>query len=271
MVMKAIVSDINSVDESLRSHYKEVNGRHVLDVEPAEVKGDNGTSSYYALEDTHGLRSALQKERATARTAQSALDKFADLDASTVRGSLAELETLRGQNGDLEEKAATLAQGKIDQLVTKHQTDLDASTQSNTKLRGTVEDLMIDRSLAEAIRKNGGDEGTVTLLMPHIKGQVALREVGDSLYTEVVDKTTKEPRIGDSTGAPMSLEQLVVEFRNSETFSSAFPGTGNTGGGTGSSGKGGSGFPSKKGDFNTTQRSDFIEKNGALGWLNLPE
>jgi len=272
MPIKAVVSDINTVDESLRGHYREDNGRYILDVEPTEVKSESGVTSHYALEDVHGIKSALQKERSNTRTAQAIAEKFNGLDADDVRSSLTELETLRGQSGDAEATAQALSQSKIDQLVSKHQEALESSENTTKAYRGKVEDLMVDQTLAAAIRAGGGDEGTVTLLMPHLKAHVALRETGDNFITEVVDPLTKEPRIGDNVGSPMSMEQLIVEFRDSNMFASAFPGTGQSGGGTKSSGgKGGAGFPAKKGSFTATQRSDFIEKNGSLAWLNLPD
>ena len=271
MPIKAVVDDINSVDESLRSHYREDNGRYILDVEASEVRGENGATAYYALEDVNGIKSALQKERANTRTAQAVADKFSGLDADQVRTSMTELETLRGQSGDAEALAEKLSKGKIDQLVIAHQTDLDASNKSASGYRTQVESLMVDQALATAIRAADGNEGTVKLLMPHLKSHVALRETGESFITEVVDSLTKEPRIGDSHGTPMSIEQLVVEFRNSDLYASAFPGTGQTGGGTKTSGKGGGSFPAKKSGFTPRQRADFIEKNGAAGWISLPD
>ena len=271
MPIKAVVEDINSVDESLRSHYKEDNGRYILEVEASEIKGENGSTAYYALEDVNGIKSALQKERANTRTAQAIVDKFSGLDADQVRASMTELETLRGQSGDTAAMAEQLSKGKIDQLVVAHQTDLEAANKSAKGYRTQVESLMVDQALATAIRAAEGNEGTVKLLMPHLKAHVALRETGDSFITEVVDQVTKEPRIGDSHGAPMTIEQLVGEFRNSDLYASAFPGTGQTGGGTRTSSKGGGGFPTKKSDFTPRQRADFIEKNGATGWLGLPD
>ena len=272
MPIKAIVEDINSVDESQRSLYREDNGRYVLDVEAVQVTDSTGRVAEYALENVTGIKSALQSERALARSAADKIKGFEGLDSAKIRADLEELATLRNQSGDIESKVNTLAQSKIDQLVEKHQNDMSASVDTAKAYRSKVEDLMIDQALATAIRKNGGDEGTVTLLMPHLKGQVSLREMANGNFIpEVVDNVSKEPRIGDSMGTPMSMDQLVGEFKGSNIYASAFPGTGTSGGGTKTSNNSGGGFPSKKSDFSAAQRSDYIEKNGAMDWVNLAD
>ena len=271
MTMKAVVTDINTIDESLRGEYKESDGKYILDVEAVETTTSTGTTARYALEDVNGMKTALQRERTAARAAQEVAAQFKDLDVTTVRFSLAELKLLKEQGGDLEERATALSQSKIDQLVVNHESAIQASKGTTDKYRSKIDDLMIDQTLASTIRLNGGDEGTVKLLMPHLKQHVSVREAGDNFITEVVDQVTREPRIGDAQGSPMSLSQLVVEFRDNDTYASAFPGSGKSGGGSKTSGKRGSGFPGKRSEYSAAQRSDFIEKNGALGWLSLPE
>ena len=272
MPIKAVVSDINSVDEGLRSHYVESNGQYVLNVEAVQVTDSTGKVSEYALENVTGIKNALQSERAISRAANDKIRSFEGLDSEKVRSDLNELSTLRSQSGDVEARVNTLAQSKIEQLVEKHQVEMSASVDNAKAYRSKVESLMVDQALATAIRKNGGNEGTVTMLMPHLKGQVSLREMADgNLIPEVVDQVSKQPRIGDSIGTPMSMDQLVGEFKGSDTFAAAFPGTGTTGGGTQTSNNGGSGFPSKKSDFSAAQRSDYIEKNGATGWVDLAD
>lgn len=270
---KAVVEDIESVDESLRPYYKEDGGRYVLDVEPVEIRGENGSSSYYALEDVHGLRTAVQRERANARKYQEQAGKYGDLDPETARAALDELETLRSESGDLQSKAQQLAESKVEQMSKKHQSELQKVSSRADAYRNQLENVMIDQALASAIRSQGGDEGTVELLMPHMRRAVKLHEDGERFVAEVIDPSTGQQRIGDSMGSPMSLEQLVSEYKSNDRYAIAFPGTGKSGGGTPSSGKRGGGLPakSKKSDYSPSERSDFIEQNGALAWLKIPD
>lgn len=265
MPIKPIVDNLEGVEEAYRPLYKENQGKYILDVEP---------TGGYALEDVTGLKNALQAERANRQKESARLKAFGDKDPDAVRAALEELEALKGQSGDLDSKAAALADNKIKQIIEKHQRELDTTGSVNKTLRSKLESVMVDQNLATAIRAAGGDDSTVKLLMPHLKGQVRLREIDGDYVPEVIDPATGHARIGDSQGSLMNLSQLVGELKNDNVFSGAFPGSGRSGGGTSSSsssrGKG-SGFPSKKSDFTMTQKLDFIEKHDAVTWLRLPD
>lgn len=264
MAIKSILDNLEGVEESHKPLYKESNGKYILDVEP--VGG-------YALEDVSGLKNALQSERATRQKEAQRLKAFGDKDPEAVRAALEELESLKGQTGDLDSKAAALAESKVKQIVEKHQRELATFGETHKTLRSKLETVMVDQNLASAIRGAGGDESTVRVLMPHLKGQVRLREIDGDYVPEVIDPSTGHARIGDSQGSLMNLSQLVGEFKNDPVFSGTFPGSGRSGGGTASSSNSRSkgGFPSKKSDFTMTQKMDFIEKHDAMTWLNLPD
>lgn len=263
-MVKAVVDDINSVDEGLRDHYRQDDsGKYILNVEPV-----NG----YGLEDVSGLKSALQKERSTARAALEKIQAYGDIDPEAARQALNEIETLRNESGNLDEKVSKLAQSKIDQIVSKHQKELESKEGITKTYRQKLEKVMLDNTFENAIRKAGGDERTVELLRPHFRDRAKLREINGDFIVDVVDPITGDPRVGSSDGSPMTIDQLVGELKASDTFASAFPSTGRSGGGTPSSGRrGGSNIPKKKSDFSSAQRSDFIEEHGAMAWIKLPD
>ena len=86
------------------------------------------------------------------------------------------------------------------------------------------------------------------------------------------DKGT--PRIGDTAGNPMTLDQLADEIYVDNRFSRAFEPTGNGGGGAAqnTSSQSGASTVSKRSEFKSpAERSAYIGEHGMDAYLNLPE
>ena len=109
MGLPLTTESLDSIDESLRSHYVEENGKFRLDLD--------------GYEDPTNLKSALQKERDAAKNAQKALSemtsKYAGIDADQTRQLLAKLAQ--------DEDARLIAEGKIDEVIEKRVNNMRSS------------------------------------------------------------------------------------------------------------------------------------------------
>ncbi len=85
-MLKAIVDNLETVEEAFRSLYKETEeGKFTLQVTP--VGG-------FALENIEVLKSAYQKEMAGRKRAEKRLSAFDDLDPAAARNALQKVEEL---------------------------------------------------------------------------------------------------------------------------------------------------------------------------------
>ncbi len=230
MALKAIVESPEELPEGLREHYRERDGKLLLQVE---------AMGGLALEDVSGLKSTLGKTKRGLEEAQRQLARFGDLDPERVKADLARLEELSSL--DPETEADRIAEGKIKaretRLLQQHAKELDALGQSYEALKGQLEEVLIDAAATKAIAENNG---AIELLLPHVRAQARLKLLDGGEYAVEVVGPDGTPRIGDVRGAPMTIDQLVEEMRSSKAYARAFDGSGQAGGGTPSSTGGGS-------------------------------
>src|SRR3972149_6481488 len=97
MPLELIVDTLDAVPEALKDMYVASEGKFKLDV--------NG------IEDTKGLKSALEKERTAAKEAREALKKFEGIDPLKTKEFMAKFEN--------DEEAQLIANGKIDEVFRK--------------------------------------------------------------------------------------------------------------------------------------------------------
>lgn len=111
MALALVVDKLEAVAEAHRALYAEKDGKFHLDVS--------------GLEDTTGLKSALQKERDAVkeakRLANELTTRFAGIDPDKVRGMMEKLD----QDGE----AQLIAAGKIDEVINKRTEKLRADLQ----------------------------------------------------------------------------------------------------------------------------------------------
>jgi len=232
MPLKAILTSLDGIDQALHDLYRQDGERFVLDVEPSEG---------WALEDVHGLKNALQSERARARQFEQIAKKFDGMDSEAASAAL-EAVANGGLNSDDKFKKRLEAREK--ELQDKFQRDLKAAESRASGLEGELEKQLIHNATVEALRKHGGN---VDLLLPHVKSQTRLEEAGNG-WRVVVVGDNGEPRVSMKTGSVdnMTIDELVEGLRSNETFAPAFSGSGASGGGSvGSSvgSRGGGGAP----------------------------
>ena len=235
-MLRAILDDVNGLPKELMEHYTERDGRYVLAVEAVEG---------YGLENTGGLRSALEKERQRAKEldkqAKELASRYDGLDADQARDALKKIAEL-GDDADVKTKVNAAIENerkemarKIEaekrDLMAKYETDVKALSSHRTKLEAALHDALLKRSAMEALAAEGGD---VDLLLPHTLQHLRVAEEGDSFAVHVVN-SEGTPRISTTPGSqgPMSVKELVAEMKADKRFLRAFEASGSSGSGGG--------------------------------------
>lgn len=211
MALKLVVDSLNDIPEALRSLYKEDGGKFRLEVD--------------GVEDSAGLKSALEKERASARAYEKQVKQWQSLGKTPEEiGAL--LDEARKQD---EKKALDAGQfEKLKQsLVEQHAAELKTRDARESSLRVAMEGQLIDGAAVRAISEA---KGVPTLLLPHVKQYTKVVE-RDGQYQVVVVDAKGDPRI-NAKGDALSIADLVGEMRSSDVFGRAFDGTGAGGSGT---------------------------------------
>jgi hypothetical protein len=234
MALKAILTSLDGIDSGLHGLYRQDGERFVLDVEPSEG---------WALEDVHGLKNALQSERARARQFEQISRKFDGLDPDTARDALQAVAD--GVVGGLDDKKfKEKIEAREKQIAEKFQLDLNAAKERTGKLQSELETQLIHNATVEALRKHGGN---VDLLLPHVKAQTRLEETENG-WRVVVAGENGEARVSMKAGSVenMTIDELVGGLRQQDSFAPAFSGSGATGSGASGStvgSRGGGGAP----------------------------
>jgi hypothetical protein len=197
MALKLTLDNLDGVDEAIKALYVEQDGKFKLAVD--------------GLEDTSGLKSALEKERKARREAEQRA-KLALSDEE-----LEEVEQLRS-----EAAKAKGADEIVNQLKVRHARELEARTKEAQTYRAHLEKTVLESTASKLLAEHKGNVG---LLMPHI--QAALRvEEADGQFQVVPANAT-------------SLEEVVTGLK--ATFPAAFADSGHSGSGAVGGGGGGAG------------------------------
>lgn len=209
--LKLTADEHKSLDEGIKGLYEEKDGAFVLGVD--------------GIEDTNGLKSALEKERKarseyekTVRQYQG-LGKSPDEIAELVKAQEESEKNKLEQKGEWEKLKA--------QLLESHKKELAARDEAIQKMKGTLESYLVDAAATEAI---AAAKGIPQLLLPHVKSAVKVIEE-DGKYQVRVVGPDGSPRM-NAKGEFLGIKDFVSEMRESEVFSRAFEGTGTTGSGT---------------------------------------
>ena len=216
MALKIEVDSLDAIPETSRSLYVEKDGKFRLDLD--------------GYEDPAGLKSALQKERETAKLATrqaqqwQSLGKTPEEIASLVDASKRAEEERALKGGEWEKlKGQMLDQQKTE--LAKRDQQLAVKDKALTK-------YLVD---AAAVTALAAAKGSAALLLPHIRSSVKVIEDGDDYAVRVVD-AAGNPRV-NGKGEFLSIADLVSEMRQSDDYSRAFDASGTTGSGAGPSNK----------------------------------
>lgn len=233
-MLKAVVTDLNEVDENLRGFYVEKSGKHVLQVTPVDG---------FELDDVKGLKSALGAERNLRSGIEDKLKVYEGIDAGTARSAieklslygdiapekakealetaarLAALDPTKEAERIAEEKIGVREKALKDQF-TARETELTA--QLNAKINSLeevkarreaqVEKLLKDNTIKTELAKANPLDGAryaVELMAAQV---VKLRESNGQYVIDVLDENGN-PRIKDHLGTPFTVADYLAELR----------------------------------------------------------
>lgn len=219
MALQLVIDSLETVPETVRSLYVPDGDKFKLDVS--------------GIEDTSGLKSALQKEREAAKHAAKQVSAWSSLGKTPE-----EIQELLEAQRKAEEDKAT-KNGEWEKLKAQMQEQSAAERQKLEQALkakdGAIERYLIDAQAVAAISEL---KGVPALLLPHVKAAVKVVDDDGEYVTRVVD-AQGNPRV-NAKGDFLTIKDLVSEMRQSEVFGRAFEASGTTGGGSRTSSANGS-------------------------------
>jgi hypothetical protein len=231
-MLKAVVTDLNQLDESLRGYYVSKDGKFFLNVTPTEG---------FELDNVQGLKNALGAERNNVSILKAQLQPYEGLDVTAAKTAIERITAFgditpeaaktavetatRLQALDPQKEAETIANTKLEtfkgqisaQYATK-ETEFNLKVKgledTNASLTGQLQTLMRDNAIqAEVAKANPLDDArdAVELLVSKF---VKTSMKDGKVVVEVLD-TNGNPRIKDVNGTPVTVADLVAEIRES--------------------------------------------------------
>jgi DNA-directed RNA polymerase subunit F len=233
MALRAVVTDLESVDEALRPLYVEREGKYVVDIEAADG---------FELDNIAGLKSALAAERSKTlglngklktfegfdvEEAKKAIERatlFGDLDPEKARKAIADVEKFTGF--DPEKEADKIAETKLKNAKAQLQAEfLSEKSALETRLNTTNE--VLSRREAQ-IRKNVKEAAIsveLSKLNPLDDARDALEIIASNAveimevngeFVPVVVNPDKTPRVklgANYDSIPFTIADLMAEMR----------------------------------------------------------
>lgn len=241
---------LDAIPESQRGLYKEVNGKFTLDVE--------------GYEDPTGLKSALQKERDTAKAAtkESSAWKSFGKTPDEIKELIDKQRDLEDQKLIAEKNFEELAKKRTERMQADHDKQLKSSADTIAQLNAKAARLAAGKvasAITEAALKAGA--------LPDAMRSIALQGADDGWTIndagDVVAMRDGEVVLSKDGKSPLSLAEWAEGVRDASPY--LWPKAQGTGA-PGASGQGGKNLPS--GDFggSRTERQNAIAKK-----FNLPK
>lgn len=254
MALKLTVDSTEGMDDALKALYVQDGDKFKLDVD--------------GIEDTSGLKTALQKERRAASELEKKTKAWERLGKTPDEIQ----ELLEAQ----EKTARTEAEkrGEFDKILAqvneKNAQALKAKDDAIVAMRKRIESELIDKNAIAAI---AAAKGKPKLLLPHVQRHV---RVDENFNVMVVDDKG-DPRV-NGKGEPLGISDFIDEMRQSEDFGAAFEGSGQSGSGTPpTNGTGGPKGRITKADLNSgtpaeqrKKRAAFVQQHGVAAYEQLP-
>lgn len=223
MPLSLTVDTLDSVPEPLRDHYVEKDGKFQLAVD--------------GIEDTSGLKSALEAERKNAREAAKLAKAYRDLgmSADDIRSLVAEKEEAARQKAEKE--------GNFDAILKQHQSKWEKEKADlETKLNASLESekgAVIGTKLMAALTKAGATEEGIDLLPDRLAARIRYEMEDGRRALHILSASGETPMAGSEKDGTASFDDLVKEAVTK--WPSLFKGTGAGGGGKPPGSAGGTG------------------------------
>lgn len=223
MALKLTLDSLDGLDEGTKGLYAEKDGKYRLDVE--------------GIEDTSGLKSALEKER----TARRELEKRAK--AALSEDDMEEYARLKAEADKGKDKDEILKS-----MRARHEKELELAKQEATAVKSRLERTVLESTATQLLAKHGGN---VSLLLPHILGQLRPEEIDGNLSVVPASAAT--------------IDDVMSGLKS--TFPQAFAAPATSGSGASGGHAGASGRKMSSTDFNNMrpkEQAAFMAGGGAL-------
>jgi hypothetical protein len=263
MALKAVIDKLEEVPEAVRSEYTEKDGKFVLSVE--------------GLEDTEKLKKAINTEREARAKAERELkdqkktwEKLGktpqEIEQLVEQHRQSEQERLE-RAGEFEKVKAQIIE-QSEKRVKEIQDKLASKDGEINTLKTSLQNQLVNVEATAAI---AAAKGEPILLLPAIQRRTKVVEENGLHVVKVLD--AKGDPMVDGKGNPLTINDLVAEFRKDPVYGRAFEASGNSGSGMRpNGGSGGSGSSiTKRSDLKTErERANFINENGLEAYKQLP-
>lgn len=228
MALKLVVDKLEDVAEGVRAMYVEKDGKFHLDVD--------------GIEDTSGLKNALNAERLAAkeakRIAKEIEERYAGIDPAKVREMMSKLD----QDGE----AALIAAGKIDEVIAKRtekfktesqrRIDEAANKAAAAEARAKkFEQRVLDNHIRQAATKAGLHQHAIEDALFRARSMFSLSEDGAAIQLD----SDGTPVLGKDGKTPFSPQEWLEGMKESAPH--WFPASSSGSGAGGSKGTGGNG------------------------------
>jgi hypothetical protein len=174
------------------------------------------------------LKSALEAERTNVRNANTKLAAFKDIDPAKAKDALGKVESMKNwkPENEVEERIKLLKE----ELATAGKADKDAIQKKLARAEKQLQKTLVTNVAVEAIQRA---KGSVKLLLPHVERSIRMREQDneDNPYLVEIVNEKGDVAVGDGSGNPMTIDQLVAKFQASDEFAPAFAPSGASGSG----------------------------------------
>ena len=231
-MLKAVVTDLNEIDEGHRGFYVQKDGKFFLNVTPVDG---------FQLDNTTGLKTALGAERnnvavlteqlkpyqgldaAAARTAIERIAAFGEITPDAAKTALETAQRLSALDPGKEaekianEKLETL-KGQLSAQFNLRETEL--TTQVNgykstvESLTGQLQSLMADSQIKSEVAKANPLDDARDAIELLVNKFVRSSMKDGKVVVDVIDQNGN-PRIKDHNGTPFTVADLVAEIRES--------------------------------------------------------
>jgi hypothetical protein len=211
MALALTVDTLDSVPEALRSEYTEKDGKFVLSVE--------------GMEDTTGLKNALNAERKRAKDFEAKTRKWEALGKTDE-----EIAALLAANEDAEAKKAA-ADGDHAKILKQHQ-DKWAKERADLEgelgaARASERGAIIGSSIMAALTKAGATEEGADLLPDRLAARIKFETENGARVIKIMQADGETPMAGIGKDGAATFDDLVKEAVTK--WPSLFKGSGNTG------------------------------------------
>lgn len=218
----AVVDSIEKVPEDFRPLYEDSgDGKFALS------KDDKVVSAVKAITRFQGALKASRAEAKGRTTVDlSPLEAYGTSPEEILAGVNAKMELLETAAAGSKEAKLNVDKVKED-LGKAHAIQLGQKDLKVTAYKSQLDKLMINNVAHAAIAELKGD---VELLMPHLTGHIQSVEEDGQFKVFVIDKE-KNKRFSGVTAEPMTIKELVAEFKGSDKYARLFESESPSGGG----------------------------------------